>query len=529
MARGATVWLVEIGKLDLPDKGDCVDWLAQHPQATASDLDMLPLRPYAKAERNESVRRKTKSQATRLIELVAHVSLFHNDDVAYARIPVNGHVETWPLRSKQFRDYLTCQCYLSERHSPNAQAIEDTVRTLSGKAQFECPKGAVYRRVAECNGAIYIDLCDSQWHVIEVTAHGWQVITESPVQFIRSPGMAALPEPVDGEGIESLWDYLNVAEPDRCLLLAWLVAALRPTGPYPPLLLQGEQDTDKSTVARVLRTLVDPSAVPLRTIPRNERDLMIAARNGWCIVLDNLSGLAPWLSDALCRIATGGGFATRELYTDTDEIIIEAQRPTILNGIDDIATRQDLIDRAIIINLEPISDSERKSETEFWESFHVAQQDLLGALLDRVSRALRELPNIGPPSLPRMADFAMWAMAAEPPEESGKFITAYQGNRQSALESGLEGSPVAAALREMMNNCETWTGTATDLLWDLSGYTDDRTQGLRSWPKSAQGLSAQLRRLATALRAVGIHIQHDREPGTGKRRVKVCKHSSHAS
>lgn len=40
---------------------------------------------------------------------------------------------------------------------------------------------------------------------------------------------------------------------------------------------------------------------------------MIAANNSWCLAYDDLSHVPPWLSDALCRLSTGGGFATREL------------------------------------------------------------------------------------------------------------------------------------------------------------------------------------------------------------------------
>jgi hypothetical protein len=188
---------------------------------------------------------------------------------------------------------------------------------------------------------------------------------------------------------------------------------------------------------------------------------MIAAKNGWVVALDNLSGLSPWLSDALCRIATGGGFATRELYSDTDEILIDVQRPIILNGIDDIATRQDLIDRSLIINLEPIPEDKRKPEAEFWQSFNAKKPAILGALLDRLSRALRQLPSTHLKTLPRMADFAVWATAAEPIEEKGTFMRAYQDNRQSAIESGLEGSPVATVLREVLDKTPQLEGTAT--------------------------------------------------------------------
>src|SRR5437868_13535290 len=94
------------------------------------------------------------------------------------------------------------------------------------------------------------------------------------------------------------------------------IAAFRPTGPYPILMLQGEQGTAKSTTTRILRSLIDPNVSPLRTVPRNERDLMIAATNSWAQCFDNLSHIPLWFADALCRLATGGGFATRKLRTD---------------------------------------------------------------------------------------------------------------------------------------------------------------------------------------------------------------------
>ena len=77
------------------------------------------------------------------------------------------------------------------------------------------------------------------------------------------------------------------------------------------LVLHGEQGAAKSTTARVLRRLCDPNTAPLRAAPRGVRDLMIAATNSWPFCFDNLEHLPPWISNALCRLATGGGFATR--------------------------------------------------------------------------------------------------------------------------------------------------------------------------------------------------------------------------
>src|SRR5262249_30177683 len=136
-------------------------------------------------------------------------------------------------------------------------------------------------------------------------------------------------------------------EGDWRLVVSWLLAALRPVGPYPVLVVYGEQGSAKSSLVRVLRALVDPNTAALRRPPREERDLVIAATNGWLIALDNLSHLPDWLSDGLCCLATGSGFATRELYTDADEAIFAARRPVVLNGIEEVATRGDLLDRAI--------------------------------------------------------------------------------------------------------------------------------------------------------------------------------------
>ena len=127
-------------------------------------------------------------------------------------------------------------------------------------------------------------------------------------------------------------------------MLAWLIQALRPQGPYPVLILQGEQGSAKTTIERMLRALVDPSTAPLRTTPRNEHDLYIAATNTWVLAFDNISNLQPWLSDALCRLSTGGGFTTRTLYENREQELFDAMRPVILNGISDVATRPDLFD-----------------------------------------------------------------------------------------------------------------------------------------------------------------------------------------
>ena len=138
---------------------------------------------------------------------------------------------------------------------------------------------------------------------------------------------------------------------------------------------------------------------------------MIAANNGYLLAFDNLSGLPLWLSDALCRLASGGSFAVRRLYTDDEEVLFQAARPVLLNGIEEVISRPDLGDRAIFLSLAPISEALRRSENELWRDFEIARPYILGALLDAMVHGLRTLGRVRLDRLPRMADFALWAAA----------------------------------------------------------------------------------------------------------------------
>jgi hypothetical protein len=156
--------------------------------------------------------------------------------------------------------------------------------------------------------------------------------------------------------MEDLASFLNLqTRNDFVLLVAWLLAALRGRGPYPVLGVSGEQGSAKTVLTKMLRYLVDPHVAPVRTLPRENRELFIAAHNGHVLAFDNLSILPPWGSDSVCRLASGGGFAVRRLYTDEDEVLFETARPTSLNGIEDVITRSDLADRSIFLNLSPIT------------------------------------------------------------------------------------------------------------------------------------------------------------------------------
>jgi hypothetical protein len=266
------------------------------------------------------------------------------------------------------------------------------------------------------------------------------------------------------------------------------------------LALSGEQGSAKSTFATLLRCLIDPNVASLRSLPREERDLAISANNAHVLAFDNISHLSPWISDALCRVATGAGFATRQLYTDTDEILLDGSRPVILTGIVDVVTRGDLADRAQAIKLEPIEEIRRRSEREFMTAFVAAAPGILGALLAGMVRGVRELPRINLRSRPRLADFAEWAAACEGAFwEPGTFMAAYESNRQHLNEVALDADLVGTAIQALMAARIEWIGKCTELLKSLNLIAESATR-FKDWPVNANQLGRSLRRCAPLLR-----------------------------
>jgi hypothetical protein len=470
---------------------------------------------------------RISSQATTLVDLAAAAIVFHDPTgEAYATVDVDGHAETWLMKAKGFRRWLARQYYQAHERTPGSQAVQDALGVLEGKALFDGPEYAVYTRLAEHERAMYLDLANDAWEAIKITATGWSVVAETPVKFRRTRGMLPLPHPVRGGDLDDLQAFVNVAvdaEADWKLLISWLITAYRPTGPYPVLVLHGEQGAAKSTTARVLRALVDPNTAALRAQPKDEHDLMIAAVNSWIVNLDNLSHLPTWLSDAICRLSTGGGSSTRELYSDADEVLFDAQRPVIMNGIEELATRGDLLDRAIILYLEEIPKAERKREKVFWQAFEEARPQLLGVLLNAVSHALATVDTLEFEELPRMADFAVWGAAAAPALgwTDQEFFEAYTGNREAANELTLEASPIQPFVSHKADM--GFTGTAEQLLSDFNVVASEHLRRQHTWPKNGRSLSNALRRIAPNLRATGIEVEFRREGGGKTRSIHLCR------
>jgi energy-coupling factor transporter ATP-binding protein EcfA2 len=458
------------------------------------------------------------------LALKAGPKLWHTPSKeAWATLPREGHVEHHPLRGKEFRTWLA-GLYYAERGKPlYAQALQDALAVLEAKALFEGEEHEVHTRLAGREGKVYLDLARPDWSVVEVDPSGWRIIPahEAPVRFRRGRHQKPLPLPERGGSLAPLLELLPLRERrDVALVLGWLVGALSPQGPYPILVLAGEKGAGKSTAARVLKALVDPQEAALRAEPKDVEALMVGAKGSWVLAFDNLSKIPTWLSDALCRLSTGGGLGKRELYSDSEEHVLEAQRPVILTGIGFGILRDDLADRVAMVNLVRLEDGERRPEREIWEAFARAHPQGLGALLDAVVLALRrwEEARKALPSLPRLADWAVWAEAAAPALglEAGEVVAAFYAVQAGLNQDLLDNDPVAQALLLLTAD---WTEgyravfSASELLAALEeamGLKDARVKP-EGWPRTPAGLGKHLPRVQAALRGVGLKVEGVRD------------------
>lgn len=463
--------------------------------------------------------------ASALDELVAlaraQCQLHHDADRnAVAVIPMPTRREVWRVYSSGFEEWLRAAYWRAKEMGVPETTMKSALATLAAAGINDGDEIEVHVRAARCDDGYLIDLADEQWQAIHVTPQGWRVVNESPVYFTRTPSMRSLPMPVPTRmthgDVGLLWQHTNVPTHSRVMVLAWLLDCFRPDTPFPALELVGEQGSAKSTTQFVLRSLVDPNKVMLRGRPKTVEDVFVAAANNWLVSYENLSGLTPEQQDAFCTLATGGGFASRQLYTNGEEHVMETKRPVVLNGIAVVATRPDLIDRVIHVDLPTIPADARRDDADTYAGWERDQSKVFAGLLDLFSAALAILPTVKLTQKQRMADYERLgeAVARAMGFAAGEFQQQYAELVRAGIDRALESNAVAQALDRYIAERVlplNWQGTAGQLYDLLNTHSiPDRS----SWPRSPKGLSDQLRRIAPAYRAKGIditHLGHSRE------------------
>lgn len=413
----------------------------------------------------------------------------------------NGpHVASWLSgNGGSLRDEIAFEYRKRFKGVMNATAFTDALATLRGEAMNMEPQ-VVWIRVGPYANGIVLDLGTLDGSAVVVDATGWRIVERSPILFQRTALSGALPKPIKGGSLNSLRDLLNVSSTTWSILLGYMVAALIPEMPHPILMLGGGQGTGKSTAAKFICKLLDPSDAILKSQPRDPESWATMASNCWTIAIDNVSSISPWMSDAFCKAVTGDGFIKRSLYTNNDLSVLSFLRVIMLTSIDAGALRGDLGERLVLVDLEPIHESKRKTDKELNRMYDAAQPAILGALLDLLVQVMSKLETVKVPRLPRMADFARVLAAMDAATGMGSLaIYETQGNRIAG--EVIESDPYGSAIVRFMSTRKDWSGTAQELLDAITPFDAGR-----EWTINGRKLSAQLKRLEPALLVEGVQV-----------------------
>jgi len=422
---------------------------------------------------------------------------------------VDGHTELWKLKSKSFGLWLTKRYFEETDKAPGTDAMRQARGVMEMKAMFAGDQRKLHLRVAELNSSIYYDLADKSWRAVKVTPNSCEVLERPPILFVRNKNSKHQLQPDFDGDVRLLLDHVRVKdEHEKLLYLVYLVSCLVPDIPHPVLVLCGEKGAAKTTAARMTRAIVDPAMRELLIMPNSTADLALSIANNYMPAYDNLDSLSSEKSDLLCTAATGGSFSKRALFTDDDEVLLSFKRCVVLNGINLVVTKPDLLDRSIILELERIAEEERKEERTIWEAFEADRPRIIGGALTALSKAMSIYPKVQLDRLGRMADFTRWGYAiAEAIGYRGEdFLEAYAKNQGKSNEEAISAHPVASAVVALMAATPTWKGTVAKLLSTLEQIAEKEkiNTNVRVWPNAAHVLSKRLKEVQSNLKQKGI-------------------------
>lgn len=485
-------------------------------------------------EKTNTGKTKNKLKVEEVVDDAKKQAEYFKDEYGdvFAKIWVDNHFELMPVESKDFEYWLIKTVLESTKIIISKNMVNEVVRMINCHGRFYGATHRLFNRAGvDSDGVYWIDLANEDWEAVKIGENGWEVVKNSiPVYFRRYKHQKAQVEP-SREGDVKLFDkFLNIKdEKQKLLLYVHLLTSFIPDIPHTILSLFGTQGSAKSTLSKMLRSLIDNSKISVFG-EMNKKELIQTLNHNWVCYFDNVGTVRRDISNLLCSSVTGAGFTKRTLFTDEDDVICNFNRVIGVNGISNALTQPDIAERSILIETQAINPNDRQDEQKLWQDFESLKPRILGGAFDVLSQAMRIKPTLTNTGF-RMADFALWgeAIAQAMGYSPGYFSEIYRENMDEVNRKVLDESEVGAAIVSFMKDRMKWEGTPTDFFKELTARALNIglivNENDRRWVQGANALSRKLNELKPTLYSAQLEVVDCKRKNSGRKIMLINKYN----
>ena len=464
---------------------------------------------------------KEKASVETFLEKITNDFQSFVDETNKAWIKLNNEQRIMSVRGKIFKSWLRIKLQEFLKKIPASSMIPNIIDQIEANAITYGEKKVLQPRICKVGDKIWYSIGGGINKAVQIDSQGWRVV-ETGLPFFREMSNSRsqeLPTDVDADA-KLLLEFINISDEEHKLLfLVTVITCFIPGIEHPSMVFHGSKGAAKTTAMETMKRVVDPSIEKPASLPRNNFDFGLQASQNYLLAYDNLTTITPWQSDLLCQVVTGGSVTKRENYTDEDLVRVNFQGCVAINGINQVVTRPDLLDRSVVFMLERISSENRRSKQEIEHEFSEALPKIMGGIFSTVSKAMKIYETFTLNNLPRMADYFKWgcciAVALGYTEED--FVKAYNNNIQINQETAIENNLLAKSICILIEHETEWSGLVSDLhkklkdiLW-AENYRTDVT-----FPSAPNKLLAKINEVRSDLEGVGICIEEKRN-NSGKK------------
>lgn len=461
-------------------------------------------------------------------ELAVRHGELNDDHAVVVAIEADGGPKNW-IRTddERLRRYLRAQAYKRLGRGPSKGVVDEVIAHIEARG-FTMPAEPMSRRIYWQGQCLWICLGPRSQRSVRITRDGWSIVDTPPVIFYPASNAAALPEPTRGGHLDSLKQFFpSVTTESWPALVGFLLASFVNEGGYPLLCIAGPENVGKSMATELIRCLCDPVVgLDARTsMPKTPEDLYTIAANTHVISLENVSKITHEMSDALCKVLTGGSEESRKLYSQGITHILRSRNPVIMNGIGATPERPDLLSRCIVVELQAIPEERRRTEATIRQEFQAELPAILGAMFDALVVAIRDHKSTVVTPNHRLTDAGKFVTAAEPSLglPDGSIVSAWLAAQAGAQVDLCSADPVADVLARIFkrDKVTSWRGTASDLCKVALQLEKDGPQLPADFPRSAGRLGDHLRRRSSVIKRFGFDVQRERTPSSRLLDIKL--------